>query len=78
MTMPDMTGDELAKEILSIKSDIPIIICTGFSERINKEQAVGIGIKGFLMKPVVKSDMAQMVRNVLDESKNIINNMDAE
>ncbi|MCP3930201.1 MAG: response regulator, partial [Bacteroidetes bacterium] len=52
MTMPDMTGDELAKEILSIKSDIPIIICTGFSERINKEQAVGIGIKGFLMKPV--------------------------
>ncbi len=67
MTMPDMTGDELAKEILSIKSDIPIIICTGFSERINKEQTEIIGVKGFLMKPVVKSDMAQMVRNVLDE-----------
>jgi PAS domain S-box-containing protein len=66
MTMPNMTGDQLAKEILSIKPDMPIIICTGFSERINKEQAGIIGIKGFLMKPIIKSDMAQMVRNVLD------------
>ncbi len=67
MTMPNMTGDQFAKEILSIKPDTPIIICTGFSERINREQAEIIGVKGFLMKPVVKSDMAQMVRNVLDE-----------
>jgi CheY-like chemotaxis protein/anti-sigma regulatory factor (Ser/Thr protein kinase) len=66
MTMPNMTGDQLAKEILSIKPDMPIIICTGFSERINKEQAGIIGIKGFLMKPIIKSDMAQMVRKVLD------------
>ena len=70
MTMPDMSGDQLSKEILSIKPDTPIIICTGFSERINKEQAEIIGVKGFLMKPVVKSDMAQMVREILDESKN--------
>lgn len=69
MTMPNMTGDHFAKELLSIKPDIPIIICTGFSERINKEHAEGIGIKGFLMKPVVKLDMAQMVRKVLDEAK---------
>ena len=71
MTMPDMTGDQLSKKILSIKPDIPIIICTGFSARINKEQAELIGVKGFLMKPVIKFDMAQMVRNVLDESKNL-------
>ena len=70
MTMPNMTGDQLAKELLSIKADIPIIICTGFSERINKEQAEIIGVKGFLMKPVVKLDMAQMVRKILDEAKN--------
>ena len=70
MTMPDMTGDQLAKEILSIKSDTPIIICTGFSERINKKRAEDIGVSGFLMKPVVKSEMAQMVRKVLDEGKN--------
>ena len=68
MTMPEMTGDQLAIEILSIKADTPIIICTGFSERINKEQAENIGVKGFLMKPVLKSDMAKMVRKVLDES----------
>lgn len=69
MTMPNMTGDQLAEEILSIKPDIPIVICTGFSERINKEQAEAIGVKGFLMKPVVKSDFASMVRKVLDDAK---------
>jgi len=69
MTMPGMTGDKLAKEILSIKLDMPVIICTGFSERINKEQAEAIGVNGFLMKPVVSSEMAQMVRNVLDEAQ---------
>ena len=68
MTMPNMTGDQLAKELLLLKADIPIIICTGFSEKINKEQAEMLGVKGFLMKPVVKSAMAQMVRNVLDEA----------
>jgi len=67
MTMPNMTGDKLAKEILSVRPGMPIIICTGFSERINKEQAEGIGVSGFLMKPVVKSEMAQMVRKVLDD-----------
>ena len=70
MTMPNMTGDQLAREILSIKPAMPIIICTGFSERVNKEQAEVIGVKGFLMKPVGKYDMAQMVRNVIDAAKN--------
>lgn len=70
MTMPNMTGDQLAREILSIKPSMPIIICTGFSERVNEEQALVIGVKGFLMKPVVKYDMAEMVRNVLDAAKN--------
>ena len=69
MTMPNMTGDKLAKEILSIRSNISVIICTVFSERINKEHAEVIGVSGFLMKPVVKSEMAQMVRKVLDEAK---------
>jgi len=68
MTMPNMTGDKLAKEILSIRSNIPVIICTGFSERINKEQAEAIGVNGFLMKPVDKSAMAKTVRTVLDET----------
>ena len=71
MTMPNMTGDQLVEEILSIRPDIPIIICTGFSERINEEQAEAIGVKGFLMKPVVKSDLASMVRKVLDDAKKV-------
>ena len=68
MTMPNMTGDKLAKEILAVR-DMAVIICTGFSERINKEQAEVIGVSGFIMKPVVKSEMAQMVRKVLDETR---------
>lgn len=68
MTMPDMTGDQLSKDILSLKPDTPIIICTGFSERINKERAEMLGVKGFLMKPVGKSEMAQMIRKILDEA----------
>jgi len=69
MTMPNLTGDQLAQKLMSIRPDIPIVICTGFSERINKEQAEANKVKGFLMKPVVKSEMAQMVRKVLDEAK---------
>jgi len=67
MTMPGMTGDQLSKALLSIQPNIQIIICTGFSERINEEESKNIGVKGFLMKPVVKAEMAQMVRQVLDQ-----------
>ena len=70
MTMPNMTGDQLVKTILTIRPETPIVICTGFSEWINKEQAEVLGVKGFLMKPVLKSDMAKMVQTVLDEAKN--------
>ena len=70
MAMPHMTGDRLAREIIAIRPDIPIIICTGFSERIDQQRAQAIGIKGFLMKPVVKSELARMVRKVLDASGN--------
>ena len=68
MTMPNMTGDRFAGELLSIKPDIPIIICTGFSEKMSEERAGAIGIKGFLMKPVGVKDLTVMVRKVLDEA----------
>ncbi|MCP3941658.1 MAG: response regulator [Desulfobacteraceae bacterium] len=68
MTMPKMTGDVLAKNILAIQPDMPIIICTGFSERMNDEKVKAIGIKDLLMKPIVKSEMAKVIRKVLDES----------
>jgi len=65
MAMPNMSGDELASELIKIRSDIPILLCTGFSERIPEEKAKSIGIKGFLMKPIVRADLSKMVRKVL-------------
>ena len=65
--MPLMTGEQLARELISIRPEIPIIICTGFSYEIDEQQGKAMGIKGFLMKPVSLVDMAEMVRKVLDE-----------
>jgi len=69
MTMPNMTGDRLTEELIAIRKDIPVILCTGFSENIDKEKTEATGIRGFLMKPIVMADMAHMVRKVLDEAK---------
>ena len=69
MTMPQMTGDLLAIEMKKIRPDIPVILSTGYSKRISDEIASAIGINSFLMKPVVKLEMARMVRKVLDEGK---------
>ncbi|MDQ1351308.1 MAG: domain S-box protein [Acidobacteriota bacterium] len=67
MSMPNLTGDQLAAEALNIRPDIPIILCTGFSEFIDAKQAKAIGIKKFLMKPVNKKNLAVVVRNALDD-----------
>jgi len=67
MTMPNMTGSELAQKIMAIRADLPIILCTGFSELINEEKAKALGIRGFLMKPVDMKNLAKTVRRVLDE-----------
>jgi len=66
MTMPQMTGDKLSRELMQIRPDIPVIICTGFSERISDEKAKGMGIKAFVMKPIVIRDLANTVRRILD------------
>ncbi|MCG8615594.1 MAG: response regulator [Desulfobacterales bacterium] len=68
MTMPKLTGDNLSAELLKIRPDIPIVICTGFSERMNDEIAAEIGVKGLLMKPVTRSEMGGMIRKVLEAS----------
>ena len=66
MTMPNMTGDELAGELMNIRADIPVILCTGYSERISKERAHDLGIKEFILKPIVMRELAKTVRSVLD------------
>lgn len=66
MTMPKMNGDALAAEMLSIRPDIPIILCTGYSKKMTPEKAEQIGIMAFAFKPLVKADLANTVRAVLD------------
>ncbi|MBI9083602.1 MAG: PAS domain S-box protein [Desulfobacterales bacterium] len=68
MTMPNLTGEQMARQIMALKPEMPIILCTGFSEKMSQEKAIATGIKGFLMKPVVKSDLANLIRKVLDNN----------
>jgi CheY-like chemotaxis protein len=65
MTMPNIRGDELARELLKIRPDIPIILCTGFSEMISEEKANKLGIRRLVMKPISKKDLAIAIRDVL-------------
>ena len=67
MTMPCMTGLELAGKLLQIRADIPIILCSGFSEMATPDKARATGIREFVMKPVDLSEMAKIVRRVLDK-----------
>ena len=66
MTMPDMTGDTLATEVMKIRPDIPVIICTGYSEKIDNQRAQEMGIKGFIMKPFTIRSLSKSVRDALD------------
>ncbi len=70
MTMPNMTGDILAKKLMNIKPEIPIILFTGFSENIDDEKAKAIGVRAYVMKPVVKSEIAAAIRRTLDQNMN--------
>ena len=71
MTMPHLTGFELTAKALAIRSDLPVILCTGFSDLINKEQAQALGIRVYLMKPVSVRELALAVRKVLDAKREI-------
>jgi PAS domain S-box-containing protein len=66
-TMPGMTGQELGKEFMRIRPDIPVILCTGYSDMISSEKATAMGFRGFVMKPFTLRESAELVRRVLDE-----------
>ena len=68
MTMPKMTGLQLTNEIKAVKTDIPVIICTGFSDQINEEISAELGIQGYVTKPVIKREIAQTIRDVIEGS----------
>ena len=65
-TMPNMTGFELAKALKKIRSDIPVILCTGYSDKKDTVKAEAVGISAFVMKPISKREIAETIRNVLD------------
>ncbi|OQX20789.1 MAG: hypothetical protein BWK76_00100 [Desulfobulbaceae bacterium A2] len=70
MTMPGLTGAELSLRIHAIRPEIPIIICSGFSELIDGDKARELGIQAFLMKPVLHKDLAEAIRKALDGVQN--------
>lgn len=67
MAMPNMPGDKLAVELTKIRADIPILLCTGFSETMSEEKAASLGIKGFILKPIVMKNLSLKIREVLDK-----------
>lgn len=73
VTMPLMTGDQLATQLMQIRPEIPVILFTGYSKKISEEKALELGVKAFANKPIVKTDLAQTVRKVLDEVRNSSN-----
>jgi len=66
--MPNMTGTQLAKSLISIRPDIPVILCSGFPEKVSTEELKSIGIKEFFMKPISREKIAVIIREVLDKS----------
>jgi CheY-like chemotaxis protein len=65
-TMPNLTGVELARKILKIRRDIPVILCTGYSSVVDEKSALAMGIRHFVMKPVEMAELARLVRLALD------------
>jgi len=65
IVMPNMTGEKLAEKLMDIRADIPVILCTGYSEKFTRRQASDMGIHAFLMKPLVMQDLASTVRQAL-------------
>jgi signal transduction histidine kinase len=66
-TMPNMTGMELARQVQILRPDLPVILCTGFSEAIGPENAMESGIRGFLLKPITLRDLSEAIRQALDQ-----------
>jgi len=69
MTMPHMTGEKLAEKLMQIRPDIPVALCTGFSFMIDEQKALDMGIRAFISKPILKREIAEAIRKVLDENQ---------
>ena len=65
IVMPNMTGEKLAEKLMDIRADIPVIFCTGYSEKFTRQHASDMGVRSFLMKPLLMQDLANTVRQAL-------------
>ena len=65
IVMPNMTGETLAEKLMAIRADIPVVFCTGYSEKFTRQQASQMGVRSFLMKPLLMQDLANTVRQAL-------------
>ena len=66
MTMPGMTGNRFAAQILGIRPEIPVVLCTGFNEDSSREKAKALGIRHYLQKPFLHGDLAALIRDIFD------------
>lgn len=66
LTMPEISGDRLSQRFLEINPEIPIILCTGFSASIDKERAMAMGVRAFVNKPILRRQLVETIRTVLD------------
>jgi CheY-like chemotaxis protein len=65
LTMPGMSGDQLARELTNIRPNLPVILCSGFSMNLSREQAEAAGIAAFIQKPILKNNLGAVIRQVL-------------
>ena len=65
-TMPTMTGDAMAREMIKVRPDIPIVINSGHSDILDEEKAREIGVRAMLMKPVRREHLAETIRGILE------------
>ena len=66
-TMPNLTGDDLARKLFRIRPELPIVLCTGFSHVISPENAKAMGIRAFLYKPLLMRDLGRTLREILPQ-----------
>jgi DNA-binding NtrC family response regulator len=66
MTMPNMTGDQLARSIWDIRPGVPVILCTGYNEMMSEDKAIAMGICKFILKPIEKDELALAIRSALN------------
>lgn len=78
LTMPNMTGEKLAAEIKRVRPNLPVVVVTGFSEKMDEEKSRLMGVNGYLLKPVLKKDLAQLLRQIFDRLAGSGNTRQAE